>query len=100
MQCLKKEVRFGVDFLYADKHQSFLQVDFKTLGIRASYKIILSLLTGMIKHSHSTQSSKFEISLQYLKKEVRDGIRFLCADKHQFFYKLAVLFLIEVARDV
>ena len=54
----------------------------------------------MIKHSHSTQSSKFEISLQYLKKEVTDGIRFLCADKHQFFYKLAVLFLIEVARDV
>ena len=96
----KKEVRDEVDFLHADKHQSFLQVDFNTLGIKVSYKGILSLLIGMIKHSQSTQSNKFVISLQYLKKEVRDGVYFLKAEKHQSFYKLALSFLMEVARHV
>ena len=76
LQYLKKEVRDEVDFLHADKHQSFLQVDFNTLGIKVSYKVILSLLMGMIKHSQSTQSNKFAISLQYLKKEVRNGVHF------------------------
>ena len=71
LQYLKKEVRDEVDFLHADKHQSFLQVDFNTLSIKVFYKVILSLLMGMIKHSQSTQSNKFAISLQYLKKEVR-----------------------------
>ena len=67
---LKKEVRDEVDFLNADKHQIFLQVDFNTVGIKVSYKVILSFLMDMIKHSHSAQSSKFAISLQYLKEEV------------------------------
>ena len=35
-----------------------------TLGIKVSYKVIL----GMIKHSQSTRSNKFAISLRYLKK--------------------------------
>ena len=83
-------------FLHADKHQSFLQVDFNTLGIKDAYKVILSLLLGMIKHSQSTQSNKFAISLQYLKKEVRKGVHFLHADE-QSFYKLGLLFLMEVA---
>ena len=39
----------------------------------------------MIKHSQSTQGNKFAISLQYLNKEVRDGVHFLHADKHQNF---------------
>ena len=64
------------DFLHADKHESMLQVDFNTLGIKVSYKVILTLLMGMIKHSQSTQSNKFAISLQYLKKEVRNGVYF------------------------
>ena len=55
---------------------------------------------GMLKHSQSTQSNKFAISSQYLKKEVRDGVHFLPADKHQSFYKLALLYLMEVARHV
>ena len=41
---------------------------------------ILSLLIGMIKHSQITQSNKFAISLQYLKKEVMDGVHFLHAE--------------------
>ena len=99
LQYLKKEVRDEVDFLHADKHQSFLQVDFNILGIKVFYKI-LSLLMDMIQHSQSTQSNKFAISLQYLKKEVRNGVHFLHADKHQNFYKLALSFLMEVARHV
>ena len=65
---LKKEIRDEVQFLHADKHQSFLQDDFITLGIKVSYKLILSLLMGMIKHSQSTQINKFALSLKYLKK--------------------------------
>ena len=51
LQCLKLEVRNEVNFLHAGKDQTFLQVDFNTLGIKFSYKRILSLLMGMIKHS-------------------------------------------------
>ena len=58
---LKKEVRDEVDFLHVDKYQSFLQVDFNTLVIKDTYKVILSLLLGMIKHFQSTQSRKFAI---------------------------------------
>ena len=86
--------------MHAFKHQSFLQVDFNTLGITFFYKVILSLLIGIIKDSESTQSNKFAISLQYLKKEVRDRVHFLHADKNQSFYKLALLCLVEVARHV
>ena len=54
---------------------------------------------GMIKHSQSTQSNKFAISLQYLKKEVRDVVHFLHSEK-QSFHKLALSFLMEVVRYV
>ena len=54
----------------------------------------------MIKHSQITQSNKFAISLQYLKKEVRNGGHFWHADKRQSFYKLVLSFLMEVARHV
>ena len=68
--------------------------------MKVSYKVILSLLMGMIKQSQSTQSNKFAISLKYLKKEVRNGVHFLHADKHQSFYNLVLSFLMEVARHV
>ena len=61
--------------------------------------VILSLLLDMIKHSQSTQSNKFVISLQYLEKEFRKGVNFLHADE-QSFYKLGLLFLMEVTRSV
>ena len=70
IQYLKKEVRDEADFLHADKHQSSLRFDFNTSGIKVSYKVILSLLIDVIKHSQSTQSNKFAISLQCLKQEV------------------------------
>ena len=49
----------------------------------------------MIKQS--TQIISLVISLQYLKKEVRDGVDFLHAEKHQSFYKLALSLLAIVA---
>ena len=60
-------------FLNADKHESFesfLQID-------------TMILIEMIKHSQSSQNSKFAMSLQYIKKEVRNMVDFLLADKHQ-----------------
>ena len=61
LQYLKK-VRYEVDFLDPDKHQSFLQVDFTTLDVKIFYRVILSLLMGMIKRSQSTQSNEIVIS--------------------------------------
>ena len=64
LQYIKREVRGEVDFLHADKYQSFLQADFNTLSIKVSYKVILALLVGTIRHFQSTQNNKFAISLQ------------------------------------
>ena len=41
LQYLQKEVTDEVDFLHADKHQSFLKVNFNTFNIQISYKVIL-----------------------------------------------------------
>ena len=48
------------------------------MGIKVSYptRLILLLLMNMIKDSQITQSNKFAISLQRLKKEVWNGGRF------------------------
>ena len=62
LQYPKKEVRNEVEFLDADKNESFPQVDFNTLDIKVFYKVIVSLLMDMVKHFHSTQVT----SLQYL----------------------------------
>ena len=70
LQYLNKEVRDKVDLLHADKRQSFLQVDFNILSIKFFYKVILSLLMGMIKHSQGTESNKLAIALQYLKNKI------------------------------
>ena len=43
------------------------------------------ILMRIVKHSQNFQNSKFAISLQYLKKEVRDEVGFLHVDKHQSF---------------
>ena len=77
LQYLQKQVRDEVDFLHADKRQSFLQVYFDTLDVNVSYKLILYLLIGMIKHSQSTLINKFVISFQYLKKEGMKGVHVL-----------------------
>ena len=42
-------------------------------------------------HAQITQNNKFAISLQYLKREVRDEIDFLHADKHESFLQIDVM---------
>ena len=73
--------------MHADKHESLLQID-------------TMILIGMVKHSQSSQNSKLAMSLQYLKKELRDEVDFLHLDKHQSFNKLALSFLMEVVKLV
>ena len=66
LQYPKKEVIDQVDFLHADKHQSFLQVDLNTLGMKVN---------GHDKYSQNTQRSKFAISLWNLNKTL--GVEFI-----------------------
>ena len=40
-------------------------------------------MIGNVKHSQIVQNSKFAMSLQYLKKEFRNEVDFLHADKYQ-----------------
>ena len=42
----------------------------------------------MVKYSQSSQNSMFAVSLQYLKKEVRDEVDLLHEDKHQSFLQV------------
>ena len=100
MQYLKKEV--------TDEVGVFCML----INSKVSFKLILThlgkfpttqyykLFIGMIKHSQRTHGNKFAISLQYLKKEVSEGVHFLHGDKQNKFYKLALLLLMEVARHV
>ena len=64
MQYLQEELSDEVDFLHADKHESLLQID-------------SMILTVIVKHSQSFQRSKFPMSLQYLRKEVKGEVNFL-----------------------
>ena len=81
----QKQVTDEIDFIHADKHQSFLHTLFQHCGHQIFLQLDTIIIDGMIKHSQSTQINKFVISLQYLKKEVRNGVHFLHLDKHQSF---------------
>ena len=59
-----------VDFLHADKHESFLQND-----------IMICDWSSLVFQKFP--NSKFVMSLQYLKEEFRDENDFLHVDKHQ-----------------
>ena len=96
-----------VDFLHGIRHESFLKVDSMIFdGDGQTFPKFLSFPTSWYQHfdivindGHDCQILRVT-SLQYLKKEVRDWVHFLQADKHQSFYKLALLFLMEKARHV
>ena len=51
-------------------------------------ELILSFWVCVIKHAQSTQTNKFAISLQYLKKDVSDENDFLHTNKLKACYKL------------
>ena len=95
-----------LDLLPTDKLQRFLQIAIIVLGvcgqacpnsviklifcIQVSFEsfqqIATMILMGTVKNSQSSQN-RFSMSLQYLKKEVKDEVDFLHADKHQSFPK-------------
>ena len=54
-----------IDFFSADKHTSSLQID-------------TMILMMMVKHSQSSQNSKFAMFLQYLKEDVRTSWHYCC----------------------
>ena len=60
--------------MHADEHESLVQVN-------------SMIWMGMVKHSESSQNSKFAMSLQYLKKEFKGEVNFLHVNKH-FSYKV------------
>ena len=96
LQYLKKEVTDEVDFSHAEKHKSCPQVDFYTFVIKVLDKMMLSLLMAW-SNIHKVLTAT---SLQYLcnisKKKGRDSVEFL----RIIFYKLVLLFLMEVVRYV
>ena len=69
-----------------DKHENLLKID-------------AMILMGKVKHSQSSQNSKFAMTIYNISKKVRNGVHFEHSDKHQSFYKLALLLLMEVARQ-
>ena len=69
-----------VDFLPANEHESFLQVDSIILDLRP-------------RHTQSTQNNKFTISLLYLKENVKNELDVLPTDKHQRFLQITIIIL-------
>ena len=67
----KKEVREKFIFLHEDKHQHFLEADTIVFG-------------GHSQASPKYRKQVFAISTQYLKKEGRQEVDFLHADKQTF----------------
>ena len=69
-----------VDFLPADKRQSFNQVDTIILGVCGQAQII---------------QNKFAVCLQYFKKEVSDAVDFMLADRDESFPQIDTMIFDE-----
>ena len=69
-----------VDFLSADKHKSFLQVDSVALGVGS-------------QACPKYPPTKFAKSLQYLKENVKDEFDFFPVYKHQRFPQIDTIIL-------
>ena len=58
------------------------------INIKVFYKLILSVWVCVTRHAHSTQNKKFDISLQYLQKNMGDEVDLLAADKDENFIQV------------
>ena len=74
LQYLKENGKNEVGFLFADKHQRFLQID--------------TIILGVARHAQITQNNKFSISLQYLQKKVSDEVDLLHLYEHGNFLQI------------
>ena len=63
------------------------------INIKVFYKIIVSLWVIIARHAQSTQNNRFTISLQYVKKNVKNEVDFLPADKLQNFLQSDTIIL-------
>ena len=72
-------------------------------------KLMLWFLMEMVKHSQSSEYSKFAMSLQYPKREVREEVDFLHTDQNfpqvnftslsiKVFYKVILSLLMDVIK--
>ena len=61
-------------------------------NIKVFYKLVVSFLLVLGRHTQSTQNSKFVISLQYFKKEERGEVIFLHVDKHQTILQVDTIY--------
>ena len=68
-----------VDFLHAGKHENVPQID-------------TMILMEMVKHFQSSQNSKFTISVQYLKKDVRDRVDLLLVNIKVAYKLISILY--------
>ena len=79
-------MRYQVSFFCVHKYQSFLRTKAPKIAslqyLRNTSKLFIA------RYAQSNQNSKFVISLQYLKKEGRNKVDFLHADKHQTFLQV------------
>ena len=76
----KKYISDEVDFLHADKHESMLQID-------------IMILMGMVKHSQSSQKSKFVCLYNISKKKLEMKLNFCMQINIKCLYKLISILL-------
>ena len=58
------------------------------INVEVFYKLIVSLWAFIVRHAQSTKNNKSVISLQCMKKNVKDEVDFLPADKHQIIFQI------------
>ena len=100
LQYLRKEIKNEVDILHGGKHQSFLQVDFNTFGIKVSYRVILSLFKELQndkqtffcvchknrwKHSQNFKLLFFTINMHFVTSNQVPTYRKLASHKQYIF---------------
>ena len=74
-------------------------VDFSLLIlVKRFFRLTLSFLMCVARHSQITQNKKFAISLQYLKREVNDKVDILHAGKHEILLQIDTMILIEMIK--
>ena len=70
------------------------------INIKVFYKMIVSLWVYIERHARSTQNSRFKISLQYVKGNVKNEVDFLPADRRRRFLQSDTIILgVCVARN-
>ena len=78
-QAYPNNPRYQVWYFFAiskERIEWLTWVFYMQINMKVSCKLMLWFLMGMVKHFQSSQNGKFETSLQYLKKDVRDEVDF------------------------